>query len=421
MTDPSASTVKTQRRHPIRNAVAVLILLLAVGVAFDQKTQPKLISGPLVQIPKPDALAFVWNMNAYFARGAVRLTLPDGSSITQTAKKDGTRYEVTFDGLTPGTSYAYTVLNKGLLWRPITLAGPFKTATAATRGTPFRFLVFGDSGNGSNGQAALAAIMADRHPALVIHTGDLVYPDGAIEDYLMNFWVPNTTMIRSTPFMPTLGNHDYVAEKGQAFVDTFVLPINGPRDIPPERSYWFDYGDARFVALDSNLMQNKQSGLLTPERMKEDLAPWVRDALSDCDARWKFVYFHHPLYTGSEHLPTEAAPLKDACLEIFERFGVDMVFVGHNHLYERTTPLLRDQMVGRGEGIVYITTGAGGARLYPERLPSPPYIVTYNDHRHSFTEVDLTADRLELRQIDDRRVVIDEYSIEKSAARTAAR
>jgi hypothetical protein len=82
---------------------------------------------------------------------------------------------------------------------------------------------------------------------------------------------------------------------------------------------------------------------------------------------------------------------------------------------------MKDQIVEDGQGIVYIVTGAGGVSRYPEKLPNPAYIKYYNADVFSYTRVDLTADRLELVQIDEHGKEIDRYTLKKPApTRTAA-
>jgi predicted phosphodiesterase len=401
--------------------VLTLAAIIIACVLIDRETRPVLISGPMVQIPERDTLAIIWSMRAVFPRGAVRLTGPDGAEVVSPAimRADGS-FETSFKGLAPGGKYTYSVLDYAFLGREILLAGPFQTAMPPPRGKPFRFVAFGDSGMGNNAQAALAEEIAKCKPDLVIHVGDLVYPSGERGDYITNFFQPNAAMIRFAPFMPVLGNHDCFAENGKALFDTFDLPRNGPEGIDPERCYWFDWGDARFVALDSDRAKDVKGAVLTVAQMKTVIAPWMREALTKCDARWKFVYFHHPFYTGATHPVEGGAYLKEAYIEVIESCGVDVVFVGHNHLYERTAPIRGDKMVEDGQGVVYITTGAGGAARYPEKLPPPPYIKVYNDQQLSFTQVELSAGRLELRQINDRGQALDNYVIVKTTGTPSA-
>ena len=152
--------------------------------------------------------------------------------------------------------------------------------------------------------------------------------------------------------------------------------------------------------------------------MKTIVAPWLRQVLTGGDAKWKFVYYHHPFYTGAKHSASGVAYLKEAYVDVFEQCGVDMVFCGHNHLYERTAPIRADQVVPDGAGVVYITTGAGGGARYAEELPPPAYMRAWRDEIFSFTQIDVTANRLELRQIGEDGKAFDEYVIVKGAATT---
>ncbi len=401
-----------KKNHLLRIALGGLLLIAAVGVLIERRTRPRLIAGPMVQMPAPRSLAVVWKMDAPIGDAQVRLNTSDGQSRVVRAEVRHGRYEVVFDGLAAGTTCTYTIENRRFALGESQVAGPIEVKTPAARGSPFRFVVFGDSGNGSNTQADLATRIAGTLPEAILHVGDLIYPSGSRETYQTHFFEPNAQMLRRAMFMPSLGNHDVATEQGRPLLETFLCPHNGPAGIEAERNYWFDYGDARFVALDSNLVEF--SGALTAEQMKSVVAPWVRGVLNDCDARWKFVFFHHPFYTGSTHAAEGAAYVKEAYVAVFEECGVDMVFCGHNHLYERTAPIRADKIVPDGAGIVYITTGAGGSTRYPEIEPPPPYIRTYNDRVFSFTQVDLSADRLELRQIDENGEIIDEYMIEKT-------
>lgn len=425
--ESSSDVLKKSRGVLTRLAVLAVIVAIGAGFVVEQRTRPRLLSGPMVQIPEPGALTIVWQMDAPLGGGAVWLETSKDSNQVARATINGKisesgnagRYEATFSGLPAGAEFDYRVVNERGLFGSTVLAGPYKTKTQPPRGTPFRFVAFGDSGNGSNTQADFARKIAASNPDLIIHVGDLVYPAGDGKTYRTHFYEPNAEMIRHAPFMPSEGNHDVATDEGRPLLEHFVCPRNGPEGIEPERCYWFDYGDARFVALDTNVTEF--GGALTPDQLKTVVAPWVRRVFQDCDARWKFVFYHHPFYTGSEHSAEGSAFVKEAFLDAFEESGVDMVFCGHNHLYERTAPLMKDQIVEDGQGIVYIVTGAGGVSRYPEKLPNPAYIKYYNVDVFSYTRVDLTADRLELVQIDEHGNEIDRYTLNKPApTQTAA-
>ncbi len=406
------------RRPPIgakRRAISLIVLITAIAATaaykYHEKTRPRIVSGPMVQLPAANALTIVWTAQSPFNQGLVELEGPDGAKQEVEVSSDQGRYIARFDNLLPNITYRYTVANAGFLTDHAAESGPHAVRVAADRDQSIRFLAFGDSGIGSNTQGLLASLMLARKPDFIIHTGDLIYPAGAEKHYLPNFYRPYQALIASAFFMPSLGNHDVATERGAPLLRQFVLPDNGPPGIESERNYWFDYGPARFVALDSNMDAN--GGVIPHAAMKTTIAEWLRTALIDCDAKWRFVFFHHPFYTGSAHSADSAAYVKEAYRDAIEAAGVDIVFCGHNHLYERVASLRQDERVPDGEGVVYITTGAGGAHRYKTRTKVPDYIVTYRDDCFSFTCVELTPTKLTLRQIGENGEAFDEFVLMK--------
>jgi hypothetical protein len=429
---PSDAPLVGRRHAPIRRYALVFVALAVVLLyAAFARTRPELLTGPMVQFPSPDRLVVVWEMKARFSTVVVTLTDAHGKARSATvspvaeastpdfrglSRPDSQRYEAAFPDLHGGDEYAYAIENHRFFVLRDAVAGPFTVRTPLPRGRPFRFLAFSDSGVGSNAQSAVAEVMADQKPDLIIHAGDLNQLAGDPTDYPTIFFGPYAALIRSIPLVPVLGNHDCATESGKPLLDFFVLPENGPVPAWKERNFYFDYGDVRFVGLDANKVEQKQAGVITTEQMKTTVAAWLRGVLTNCNARWKIVYYHQPFYTGSTHPPEGQAYFKEAFVGVFEECGVDMAFCGHNHLYERSSPILRDQVVGEGQGVVYITTASAGARRYAMGLPPPYYNRVYNDEVLGFCCVDVTADRLELKRIGDQGQVLDHYVIEKPAA-----
>jgi uncharacterized protein (TIGR03437 family) len=89
---------------------------------------------------------------------------------------------------------------------------------------------------------------------------------------------------------------------------------------------------------------------------------WLEDDLRATRKFWKVVFFHHPGYaTGIHQDEPEAAQVRQFIVPILERYGVQIVFNGHEHTYQRTSPMLAGQVAGEGaDGIVYVTSGGGG-------------------------------------------------------------
>ena len=144
--------------------------------------------------------------------------------------------------------------------------------------------------------------------------------------------------------MPILGNHDLnnVGAANWASsveIKMFLLPRNAPAG-SEERYYSFDDGDAHFTVLDSN-----------PPRSAPTQTNWLANDLATTTRKWKFVFFHHTSYscaTGIASLGSDTN-IRNTWGPIFEHYGVDIVFDGHDHIYERSH-VVDDFSVGGGAG-----------------------------------------------------------------------
>lgn len=398
-------------------------MILAGGWYYlDRENRPNLIAGPMLQLTgtsednQSNSISIVWQADPSRGGGHLRAGRVEwsGSPPTRDASVDSSNgyCREGFSNVRPDSELSYSVANPGFLGRMVDVSPTQRIQSPPTSDKSFRFLAFGDSGNGSNTQRLMAERMIATSPDLIIHLGDLIYPAGSPDDYLRNFFQPYHELLARVPFMPTLGNHDVATQKGQPLLDVFDLPQNGPKGIQPERNFYFDFGCARFVGLDTNRAEEK--GAITEAEMRDVVAPWLRGVLCESKAKWKFVYFHHPPYTGSTHSASSQKFVHDIFVPVFESCGVDVVFCGHNHLYERTKPIRGDKIVPPGEGIVYIVSGAAGVSRYPEDKEPPAYMDKFNADVFSFTQVDLSPTRFDLRQIDQSGKVIDVLTIQKS-------
>jgi hypothetical protein len=189
------------------------------------------------------------------------------------------RHAVAIAGLEPGSTYHYRVKGVCESW----LKGSFRTAPAG-EGSSFSFAVVGDSGSGGKGQRVVAGLLGRLEPDLVLHTGDVVYPADEERHYDRRFFTPYRELIKEVPVFPVLGNHDVRNGNRAAFLDNFHPPLGSPGST--KRYYSFDWGDAHFVALDSELYYGGKGS--SAERQKAFLE---RD-LAATDKRWKVAFLH---------------------------------------------------------------------------------------------------------------------------------
>jgi len=139
-------------------------------------------------------------------------------------------------------------------------------------------------------------------------------------------------------YVPVLGNHE---RNSNIYYQAFMLPEGGG-DFH-RRWYSFDAGDVHFIILDSNISET--TGLFDQQ------TKWlISDLEKSKDKKFKLVFFHHPFYTNT---PNTEPTHEDKWRWIFEKYGVNAVFSGHIHNYERF----------KKNGIQYVITGGGGAPL----------------------------------------------------------
>jgi hypothetical protein len=247
----------------------------------------------------------------------------------------------------------------------------------------------------------------DRHRFdLGLRTGDLVISGGICEgsdsswnQYVQDYFYVYRESAGDVPFYTSMGNHE-LAEGDcgyQAYTDVFFLPENAPAG-DQEEYYSFDWGNAHFVALDTNQSYSPSSAQYA----------WLIDDLQGNSQPWTFVFFHFPAFSSSRH--GSSSGVQDYLVPVFEAYGVDIVFNGHDHNYERTCPILNNACATLQDGgVVYYVTGGGGARLY---TPAGDWFTAYSDSLYHFVQVEVDDCRARADAIGIDGAVFDSYTID---------
>lgn len=289
-------------------------------------------------------------------------------------------------------------------------------------------------------------------------------------------------VMRSVPYYTVLANHDLNAEEPEnklpvahagyfpdllAYYTNFHFPLNGPEPtyptsicgpanridnfkacagprFPRMANYSFDCGDAHFLCLDANTYVDPTD---------EALQRWIAEDLAATDAIWKLVVYHHPAFTvGNGHYSEQHMR---ALAPLFEQQGVDLVIAGHEHGYQRNMPFrfaprdltkahavrTSDRFIPgtftldtkfdgvtqtRPDGVLYITTGAGGQSLHDADMTNRParWLHHEDDHvaycsrliadRNSFSIIEIEGAELSWVQIDELGQEIDRFRVTKT-------
>jgi 3',5'-cyclic AMP phosphodiesterase CpdA len=235
-------------------------------------------------------------------------------------------------------------------------------ATLPVRPGSVKFAVIGDSGTGDGAQFDVGTRMNEARASfpfdLVIMLGDNLYGRQQAQDFVTKFERPYASLLAAgVLFYASLGNHD--------------SPNNRlyPRfNMDGQRFYTYARKNVRFFALDSNQMDIQQLA-------------WLENALRQSWDGWKICYFHHPLYSdGRRH--GSSVDLRVLLEPLFVRYGVNVVYSGHDHIYERIKPQ---------RGITYFVNGSSG-ELRKGDVRVSPMTAAYFDQDQAFSLVEIAGD-----------------------------
>ena len=321
---------------------------------------------------------------------------------------DGLIHTAKLEGLKPEMGYYYRVIRKERATGQ-EVASPIRSfQTASLPETPFAFAVIADTQGNPKVNGKLAQHAWGLRPNFMIVPGDLVDDGLRKEQWVKEFFESLSPLISRVPFYPVLGNHERNADHYYRYMD---LP-------DPEYYYTFDYGNARFFMLDSNKKMDPQSEqyLWLEEQLKQLEA---QQQAGDKSIVWKFASFHHPPYSSDEDdygnlwkgKSTWGDQKARLMADLFDRYGVDIVWTGHIHSYERTWPVFAgkpDQL----RGTVYMITGGGGGGLEQAGPIRPPF--QNNVKRgHHFVYVAIHGNTLELKAFDLEGQLFDQIELRK--------
>ena len=352
---------------------------------------------PYLQFATQTSMTVMWHTSLQ-ASSVVRYGPTDACNQTIEGNASAI-HEVVLEGLEPETQYFYRVESRTPAGTSY-LSEPATFKTAVKKETPYAFAVISDTQGNPKVSKQIAELAWGQRPSFLLHPGDLVSTGKNREHWLKHFFPGMRPLINHVPFYPVLGNHE---QNAKHYYDYVSLP-------DPEYYYAFDFGNARFFMVDTNQKVNPGSVQFK----------WLEKELAASTAKWKFVCHHHPPYSSDEndygnlwksnqgrHGDLRAREL----VPLYEKYGVDLVWNGHIHSYERTWRILGGKAVESG-GPFYMITGGGGGGLETP-APTRPFFQNNVRRGHHYVMVHVNGGTLELKAftLDDR--LFDFHKIEK--------
>jgi Icc protein len=281
---------------------------------------------------------------------------------------------------------------------------------------PFRFAVMGDSRGSSNGlnEATIRSLMEkvkklSPQPQFILFTGDQVSGGSDVAKQLAAWKNVVDDYFPMTSVFPALGNHEH---NEKIFSDTFsALP---KEQLPGygKTAYYFDYGNARFITLNSDRTNAKGSYII-----EKDQLDWLENLLKTSGKKQQFVQFHAPAYPIGAHvgssLDTDPAS-RDALWAVLDKYNVTAVLVGHEHNYNRRKVDANFDANGHhfANTIYQLTIGGAGAPLYTGSKENKQ-VVTGPKASYHYMIVDVDGGSTKFTAYDLQQNEIDSFTVER--------
>jgi len=246
-----------------------------------------------------------------------------------------------------------------------------------TRPDSLKFAVLGDNGTGEKPEYDVGQQMAAARRTfpfdMVLMLGDNMYGRQDPQDFVTKFERPYAALLQAgVLFYATLGNHD---DQNNRFYKAF--------NMGGERYFTFVKKNVRFFVLDTNQLDPKQQA-------------WFDEALQRSDDQWRICFFHHPIYSDGGRHGSDVS-LRVILEPLFVKYGIDVVFSGHDHVYERLKPQ---------KGITYFVSGSGGQLRRGDVRPSG-LTAAYFDQDQSFMLVEVAGDEMFFEAVSRSGATVD--------------
>ncbi|CAJ0564159.1 unnamed protein product, partial [Mesorhabditis spiculigera] len=296
-------------------------------------------------------------------------------------------HRVTLTGLEPGVRYFYKVGSDEGMSKPFnfTMIDPKK---------PVRAAIFGDLAQGQKGLSLepLRYYSFTGRYNIMFHIGDIAYDmdqaDGWIGDY---FFKEFEDVASHIPYMTLAGNHEQ-SQNFNHYINRFTMPSNGKVN---DNQFWsFDLGPVHFVGLSSEYHNYNMYD------QAQKMVEWLKADLAKTKQPWIIAMIHRPMYCSARCDAFENTVLKKganklpAIEPILGEYGVDMLFAGHKHYYERLFPIYNDRAtvykdaahIKDAKATIHFVTGSAGCHTHIDDVDYKPLPYSaYHSERYGFS------------------------------------
>lgn len=374
-----------------RGQFVIFLAILVLISGCQSKVEDPFIKGPYLQKIKQTEMTIVWECDTTYS-GKVFYGKEENLDLTAETNGISKVQKVVLKNLEPETEYSYQVEVNGFKSSKHTFR------TAVKKGSPFSFAAYGDNKNGPFNHKRIADLILKYKPLFVANNGDLVERGYVYNQWGKLFFTPANDMMAEIPLVPAIGNHEKNAEY---YYNYFCLPNN-------KAWHSFDINGAHFVVV------NTESEYLfdSDEQMN-----WLKKDLEKNKATWTFVFEHIPPFTsGGNYYANDRVAVKNLLHPIYEKYGIDLVFCGHDHHYERSKPI---GSKNSSHAVTYIVGGNGGTTMRYIGVRRNYSLVS--TRTFGFSLINIEGSKLHFKEISIDDKILDEFVLDKNNPKSIAK
>lgn len=283
------------------------------------------------------------------------------------------------------------------------------TTSQAINSTTFSFAALGDCRDYPATLTTISNLVSARKPALTLFNGDLTANGNSTPQY-NTFFSAASNFLANNLVYHAEGNHD--ASSPSLFSNLWDLPVTNGTNL----HYAIRYGNAIFITINSCDPSNSTQ----LSWLKTTLAA----AAADPTIIWKIISCHHPFFTIGQH-SGDMDSYRSSIWKAFDDYGVDVIFNGHDHCYERSKPInlnvssntaVTKYGSAKGEGRCEIVSGGAGAGLYKQGSSQDAWAMNLFNSTYNYVYCDIKDCKLTITAYSQSNTIIDSFTLDKSSS-----
>ncbi|MBI3271172.1 MAG: metallophosphoesterase family protein [Planctomycetes bacterium] len=378
-----------------KHALLVALVLCVAGSAASAWPTDRTF-GPYLQNPTSTSMVVCW-VTATAGPSTVTYGASPALGSTVTSAAPVKEHQVALTGLTPATTYYYSVSGAGF-----TGSGTFKTAVLGA--TPFSFVAMGET-HTEDAVGGFAEEVLAASPQLIVDASDQV-DSGSSRDEWDRYFTIGGAFYPHVPVLNAVGNHTYLFSNGYPLPGSmgtaeFKRIMNNPGN---EEWYSVRSGNTQFIALNSTWYFEN------PSRIFKQQKDWLKSTLAAAtdgvdDPTYKVVFMHIPTWSSGPlyREALERLAMRKYFMPLFETYHVNLVIAAHDKLNEHS--------LKSGVHYAQIATGELG---HPVETPNPNSLFV-EPAKRAILVVDVAGGAMTCKFVSSEGLVLHSWSIPASA------